>query len=57
VNTLMLQRVLADPAWRSRMTEDDHRRLTSVIHSHINPYGRLTADLSRRIDFEQRRAA
>ncbi len=57
MNTLMLQRVLADPAWRSRMTEDDHRRLTSVIHSHINPYGRLTADLSRRIDFEQRRAA
>jgi hypothetical protein len=23
-----------------------------IDHSHINPYGRLTADLSRRIDFE-----
>jgi len=36
------------------MTPEDHRALTPAIHSHINPYGRLTADLSRRIDFEQR---
>ena len=57
VNTLMLQQVLAEPAWLSRMTAADHRGLSPVIHSHINPYGRLTADLNRRIDFEQRRAA
>jgi len=57
VNTLMLQRILAEPVWSSRMTPDDHRALSPAIHGHINPYGRLTADLSRRIDFEQRRAA
>jgi len=57
VNTLMLQRVLAEPGWLERMTADDHRGLTPSIHSHINPYGRLDADLSRRIDFEQRLAA
>jgi hypothetical protein len=39
------------------MTADDHRGLTPAIHGHINPYGRLDADLSRRIDFEQRLAA
>ena len=57
VNTLMLQRVLVEPAWLSRLTAEDHRGLTPVIHTHINPYGRLIADLNRRIDFEQRRAA
>jgi TnpA family transposase len=57
VNTLMLQRVLAEPGWLERMTADDHRGLTPAIHGHINPYGRLDADLSRRIDFEQRLAA
>lgn len=57
VNTLMLQRILTEPAWLERMTPEDHRALTPALHSHINPYGRLTADLSRRIDFEQRIAA
>ena len=57
VNTLMLQRILTEPAWLERMTPEDHRALTPAIHAHINPYGRLTADLSRRIDFEQRVAA
>jgi hypothetical protein len=57
VNTLMLQRILTEPAWLARMTQEDHRALTPAIHSHINPYGRLTADLSRRIDFEPRMAA
>ena len=57
VNTLMLQRILTEPTWLERMTPEDHRALTPAIHSHINPYGRLTADLNRRIDFEQRVAA
>ena len=57
VNTLMLQRVLAEPAWLERMTPEDLRALTPLIHGHVNPYGRLTADLSRRIDFEPRMAA
>ena len=50
VNTLMLQRVLTEPAWLKRMTAEDHRGLTPAIHAHINPYGRFDADLSRRID-------
>ena len=49
--------VLAEPGWLERMTADDHRGLTPAIHGHINPYGCLDADLSRRIDFEQHLAA
>jgi TnpA family transposase len=57
VNTLMLQGIPTEPAWLERMTPEDHRTLTPAIHSHINPYGRLSADLSRRIDFDQPMAA
>jgi TnpA family transposase len=52
VNTLMLQRVLTEPAWMARMTAEDHRGLTPAIHAHINPYGRFDADLNRRIDLD-----
>ena len=57
VNTLMLQRVLTEPAWLKRMTAEDHRGLTPAIHAHINPYGRFDADLDRRIDLDQPMAA
>jgi TnpA family transposase len=57
VNTLMLQRVLTEPAWLKRMTTEDHRGLTPAIHAHINPYGRFDADLSRRIDLDLPMAA
>lgn len=57
VNTLMLQRVLAEPAWLKRMTPADHRALNPGIHSHLNPYGRFDPDFSRRIDFNLARAA
>jgi TnpA family transposase len=57
VNTLMLQRVLTEPAWLKRMTAEDHRGLTPAIHAHINPYGRFNADLDRRIDLDLPMAA
>ncbi len=57
VNTLMLQRVLTEPAWLKRMTTEDHRGLTPAIHAHINPYGRFDADLDRRIDIDLPMAA
>jgi TnpA family transposase len=57
VNTLMVQRVSADPEWAARMTVEDYRGLTPLIYAHVNPYGRFDLDLSRRIDFDQREAA
>jgi TnpA family transposase len=41
VNTLMLQRVLAQPHWRDKLTLRDLSALTPLIWEHINPYGRL----------------
>ena len=45
VNTLMLQRVLAEPAWRVRMTEADMRGLTPLVWGHVSPYGAFDLDM------------
>ena len=53
VNTRMVQSVLSEPSWASRLSDRDYRGLTPLIYSHINPYGRFDVDLSKRIDFER----
>ena len=57
VNTLMLQRVLAELAWRSRMTQADFRGLTPLVWGHVSPYGAFDLDMERRLDLELREAA
>jgi len=57
VNTLMLQRVLAEPAWMARMTPADMRGLTPLVWSHVSPYGTFDLDLEQRLDLELREAA
>lgn len=49
VNTLFIQEVLAEPAWRDRMTVDDWRGLTPLIYHHVNPYGRIELDMTQRM--------
>ena len=49
VNTLFIQEVLTEPAWRDRMTVDDWRGLTPLIYHHVNPYGRIELDMARRL--------
>jgi TnpA family transposase len=49
VNTLMIQRVLAQPGWLELMTEEDWRGLTPLIHHHINPYGTFELDMDQRL--------
>ena len=51
VNTLFIQEVLAEPGWRDRMTVDDWRALSPLIYHHVNPYGRIELDMSRRLAF------
>ena len=53
INTLMLQRVLADPAWLACMTPADWRGLTPLIYAHINPYGVFFLDLDQRLDLDE----
>lgn len=57
VNTLMLQRVLAEPAWRARMTDADRRGLTPLVWGHVSPYGAFDLDMDARLDIDQRQAA
>jgi TnpA family transposase len=57
VNTLMLQRVLAEPAWMARMTPADARGLTPLVWGHVSPYGTFDLDMAQRLDLEMRDAA
>lgn len=48
VNTLVIQRVLGEPAWQDRLTREDLRGLTPLIFSRVNPYGAFELDMDRR---------
>ena len=39
INTVMIQRVLSEPAWATRLTPEDLRALTPLLYGHISPYG------------------
>ncbi len=52
INTLMLQRVLAEPSWSQRLTSDDRRALTPLIYGHVNPYGSFRLDMEERLVIE-----
>ena len=41
VSTFLLQTVLADSAWVSRLTAEDRRGLNPLFWSYVNPYGRF----------------
>lgn len=49
INTLMMQRVLAQPEWSQRMTPVDFRALTPLVWEHVNPYGRYELDMHARL--------
>ncbi len=49
INTLMIQRVLAQPHWQGRLTPRDYAALTPLIWEHVNPYGRFELDMNTRL--------
>jgi TnpA family transposase len=53
INTLMLQRVLGEPAWEPQLTSDDRRALTPLIYGHVNPYGTFRLDMEKRLVIER----
>jgi len=57
VNTLMLQRVLAEPAWMERMMPADLRALTPLVWGHVSPYGAFDLDMEQRLDLDVLAAA
>ncbi|MFD8385828.1 hypothetical protein ACFV2X_46180 [Streptomyces sp. NPDC059679] len=48
---VLLQRVLAEPAWAERMSEEDRRGLTALFWPNINPYGTFRLEMDNRLDF------
>ena len=52
INTLMLQRVLSEPAWSGRLTTEDLRGLTPLIYGHVNPYGIFRLDMDTRLSID-----
>jgi len=49
VNTLMIQKVLAQPHWQGKFTPRDYAALTPLIWEHVNPYGRFDLDMNTRL--------
>ncbi|KKB96477.1 Tn3 transposase DDE domain protein [Candidatus Arcanobacter lacustris] len=49
INTLLIQEVLADQILFDKLTKEDKRSITPLIHSHINPYGLFPLDLNQRL--------
>jgi TnpA family transposase len=52
VNTLMIQQVLAEPAWQNRLNTYDLRGLTPLVYGHVNPYGSFRLDLTSRLPID-----
>ena len=52
INTLMIQRILAEPDWLGRLTSTDLRGLTPLVFTHINPYGTFRLDMNTRLPIE-----
>ncbi len=50
INTLLLQRVLDEPAWADRLTPVDRRALSPLFWSNINPFGEFRLDMATRLD-------
>jgi hypothetical protein len=50
VNTLIIQQILAEPAWARRLTERDKTALDALIWAHINPYGTFHIDMNNHLD-------
>ncbi len=50
VNTLMIQDVLAEPAWAERLTAEDKRGLNPLFTSNMTPYGDVKLNMTSRLD-------
>ncbi|MER5933894.1 Tn3 family transposase [Streptomyces sp. NPDC002054] len=52
VNTLLVQRVLTEPTWAKKLSDEDRRGLTTLFWSNINPYGTFRLEMDTRLDLE-----
>jgi len=52
INTLMIQQILTLDHWKNRLTLEDKRALTPLIHLHVNPYGLFLLDMNQRLPLQ-----
>src|SRR5713226_7201799 len=52
LNTILLQRVIAEPAWGDRLTVEDRRALSPLFWSHVNPYGTFRLDMNTHLELD-----
>jgi len=52
INTLMLQQVLKESEYGKKLTIEDKRAITPLIHEHFNPYGLFPLDLTTRLEID-----
>ncbi|AIL13645.1 hypothetical protein IM40_09370 (plasmid) [Candidatus Paracaedimonas acanthamoebae] len=60
INTIMLQQVIQESNWLSKMSIEDKRAVTPLLSEHINPYGLFILNLAERLQLNHpliRRAA
>ncbi len=53
INTILVQRVLQEPEWAARLTEEDRRGLTALFWSNVDPYGTFRLDMRQRLDLDR----
>lgn len=49
INTVMLQQIFKESNWLPKITIEDKRAITPLLHEHINPYGVFVLDLNSRL--------
>ena len=49
INTLMVQQLLAESKVLKKLTIEEKRAITPLLHEHINPYGIFPLDLETRL--------
>ncbi|WP_435877030.1 Tn3 family transposase [Streptomyces acidicola] len=52
VNTLLVQQVLAAPAWAKKLSDEDRRGLTALFWSNVNPHDSFHLDMNKRLNRE-----
>jgi TnpA family transposase len=57
INTLMIQEVLAEEQWFTRLEQEDFRALTPLLYHHVNPYGLFELDMQSRLPLQMAEAA
>jgi Tn3 transposase DDE domain len=57
VNTLLVQQVLAEPAWAKKLSDEDRRGATALFWSNVNPCGTFRLDMDKRLDLGPATAA